>query len=375
MTNTQKINMLSSDFKNQYLRTIADCDNTLFRHPQRTMADRLQAILPLAEKYYEADCYGQGKLVNEFEHEVATMLGHEDALFLPSGTMAQTMALRIWAEKKQNNKVAFHPTSHLQLHEQNAYQALHNLDACLVGKPDKVISREDLDTINMPLAALLLELPMREIGGQLPTWNELKAQQEWSKQQGVALHLDGARLWSCSEYYQKSLAEIGSLFDSVYVSFYKDLDGIAGAMLAGSADFISEARIWTRRLGGNLITLFPDILAAKQGLTDNLPLMPEFVAKAATIAKLFNQQVPTRTVPLSPPCNIFHLLIEQPAKELMPKVLKWSEQHRIALLPLPRMFNEISCRFELTIGQNALKISNKDWQKAIASFASEIILD
>ncbi|PKI17594.1 threonine aldolase family protein [Colwellia sp. 12G3] len=367
--------MLSSDFKKQYLRTLANCDNSLFRHPQRTMTERLQSLLPLAAQYSEADCYGQGELVNEFEQQVAAMLGHEAALFLPSGTMAQTMALRIWAEKKHCNQVAFHPTSHLQLHEQNAYQVLHGLDSCLVGKLNEVINRADLDTIHIPLAALLLELPMREIGGQLPTWKELEAQQKWAKSQGIALHLDGARLWSCSEYYQKTLAEIGSLFDSVYVSFYKDLDGIAGAMLTGSAEFIDEARIWTRRLGGNLITLFPDILAAKQGLTDNIPLMPDFVAKAATIAKLFNQHFPTHTIPLCPPCNLFHLVIEQSAKELMPKVMKWSEQYNMALLPLPRTQTDTSCRFEISIGQNALKVSNHDWQKAIASFAHDIILD
>jgi threonine aldolase len=371
-TRIQKSNMLSNEFKKQYLRTLADCDHTLFRHPQRSMAERLQAIIPLAAQYKEADCYGQGALVNEFEQQTADLLGHDAALFLPSGTMAQTMALRIWAEQKNCNKVAFHPTSHLQLHEQNAYQALHGLEACLVGKPDDVISREDLDAIPLPLAALLLELPMREIGGQLPTWDELNAQQAWAREQGVALHLDGARLWSCTEYYQKSLAEIGSLFDSVYVSYYKDLDGIAGAMLAGSTDFICAARIWTRRLGGNLITLFPYILAAKQGVAVNLPLMPEFIAKAAIIAKLFNQQAAMRTIPLNPPCNLFHLVIEQNADGLMPEVMKWSQQHKIALLPLPRTLTSTSCRFELTLGQNALKISDQDWHKAIASFAFEV---
>jgi threonine aldolase len=364
--------MLSNEFKTQYLHTLTDCDNTLFRHPHRTMAERLQAIIPLAEQFAETDCYGQGALVNAFERQIAELLGHEAALFMPSGTMAQTMALRIWAEQKHCNRLAFHPTSHLQLHEQNAYQALHGLDAFLVGRPDGVISRADLDAIPLPLAALLLELPMREIGGQLPSWGELLAQQTWAKQHHVAMHLDGARLWSCTEYYQKSLAEIGSVFDSVYVSFYKDLDGIAGAMLAGSTDFISEARIWTRRLGGNLITLFPDILAAKQGLADHLPLMPEYVAKAATIAKLFNQQGAMRTIPLSPPCNLFHLVVEQSADELMPKVMLWSQQHKIALLPLPRTLTDTSCRFELTLGQNALKLSDEDWHKAIASFAKEI---
>jgi len=366
--------MLTNEFKSQYLRTLSNCKHSLVRHPQRTMVERLQAILPLAAQYAEADCYGQGELINEFEQQVATMLGHQAAIFLPSGTMAQPMALRIWAEQKQCNTVAFHPTSHLQLHEQNGYQALHGLDACLVGEPNEVINCAELNAIQLPIAALLLELPMREIGGQLPTWKELTAQQAWAKQQGVALHLDGARLWSCSDYYQKSLAEIGSVFDSVYVSFYKDLDGIAGAMLAGSTDFIREARIWTRRLGGNLITLFPDILAAKQGLVDNLPMMPEFVTKAATIANLFNQQAATHTIPLHPPCNLFHLVIDQCAEQLMPKVMRWTAQHNIALLPLPRALTDTSCCFELSIGKNALAMSDQDWQSAIVSFANEIML-
>jgi threonine aldolase len=336
------------------------------------MAERLQSIISLSTQYIEADCYGQGPLVNEFEQQIATMLGQEAALFLPSGTMAQTMALRIWAEQKHCNRVAFHPTSHLQLHEQNAYQALHGLDACLIGKADTVIDYEDLNAVPLPLAAVLLELPMREIGGQLPSWNELEMQQKWARQNDFALHLDGARLWSCAEYYQKSLAEIAGLFDSVYVSFYKDLDGIAGAMLAGSADFISKAKIWTRRLGGNLFTLFPDILAAKQGLATHLPVMPKYVAKAASIAKLFNQQTNIHTIPLNPPCNLFHLIIEQSAEELMPKVMHWSQQQEIALLPFPRTLTDSSCRFELTIGQNALSLSDEEWAKAITSFAKQI---
>jgi threonine aldolase len=84
--------MLSIKFKNQYQRTLAACDRTLFRHPKRSMAARLQAIIPLAVQYKEADCYGQGPLINEFKQQVAKLLGQQAALFLPSGTMAQTMA-------------------------------------------------------------------------------------------------------------------------------------------------------------------------------------------------------------------------------------------------------------------------------------------
>jgi threonine aldolase len=229
-----------------------------------------------------------------------------------------------------------------------------------------------LVTIPQPIAALLIELPMREIGGQLPSWDELLDQRDWASNNKVAMHLDGARLCSCTEYYQNSLAEIGCLFNSVYVSFYKDLDGSAEAMLAGSDDFVAKERIWTRRLGGNLITLFPDILAAKQGLAEHLPQMAKYVNKAETIAGLFNQHSVTQTIPLSPPCNLFHLLIEQKAALLMPKVEKWTQQHKIALLPLPRTLTDTSCRFEITLGLNALKLNDEDWAKAIASFANAI---
>jgi threonine aldolase len=73
----------------------------------------------------------------------------------------------------------------------------------------------------------------------------------------VALHLDGARLWECRPFYGRDYAQIAGLFDSVYVSFYKTLGGIAGAALAGPADVIAEARVWQRRQGGNLVRLFP----------------------------------------------------------------------------------------------------------------------
>jgi threonine aldolase len=364
--------MLTERFKSDYQAILKKCDSTLFRHPQLSTAERLQALIPLANQYPDADVYGQGGLVREFEAEVATKLGQEDAIFLPSGTMAQVMALRIWAEEKNNNTVAFHPSSHLQLHEQNAYQVLHGLQSVLLGQPDKVIALVDIEIINTDIAALLIELPMREIGGQLPSWEQLQSQSEWARQQNVAFHLDGARLWSCESYYQKSLSEIASLFDSVYVSFYKDLDGIAGAVLAGSKYFIDKARIWSRRCGGNLITQFPDVLAAKIGLDKHLPLMPEYVDKAGRIAEFFNQQDNIRVIPKLPPCNLFHLVISQTDSELMPKVAKWFQQNDIALLPLPRTCDKNYSRFEITIGQNGIALSNEQWKTAIKSFADFI---
>ncbi|MFT5452660.1 MAG: threonine aldolase [Enterobacterales bacterium] len=361
--------MLSEAPRANYLKVISNCGKILFRHPQRTMAERLKAIIPLAESFGEVDNYGVGEFVNQFENEVAMLLGHEAAVFLPSGTMAQVMALKIWADEKQCNNVAFHPTSHLQLHEQLAYQELYHLNGILTGADEKVISTSDLDSLDVELAALLLELPMREIGGQLPSWEELKAQREWATNNNVALHLDGARLWSCETYYQKSLSEIAGLFDSAYVSFYKDLDGIAGAMLLGSTEFIEKARVWARRCGGNIVTQFPNVMAAIDGLSKHLPLMPEYVVKAGIIAEYFGQQDNIELIPGKPQTNLFHLVIDQAPELIMPKIAQWSNQNNIALLPLPRSGRTPLCknssRFEITIGQNALAQENNYWKNAI----------
>jgi threonine aldolase len=364
--------MLSNEFKADYLQLIGNCHYSLIRHPKLSMAEQLQALIPLSEKYSESETYGKGRLINEFEQEIADLLGHPSALFVPSGTMAQLIALRIWADQKNSNKVAFHPLSHLQLHEQNAYKELHALEACMVGDVDRVVTLGDLNKLKQSISALLLELPMREIGGQLPDWQDLVNQRQWATENDVALHLDGARLWSCSDCYDKPLAEISGLFDSVYVSFYKDLDGIAGAMLLGSNVFIEQARTWLRRCGGNLITMFPDVLAAKVGVSNNLPLMDEFVLKAKKVAAYFNDLTPFRTIPLHPQVNLFHLEIDQVDSLLMPKIASWSAQNEIAILPWPRSTNGTSSRFEITIGKNALQLSDITWQHAIHSLGNAL---
>ena len=212
----------------------------------------------------QPDRYGEGSLINDFEQEVATLLGKEAAMFVPSGTMAQQIALRIWSERRRSTTVAFHPTCHLELHEQGGYAFLHGLRARLIGEATRLLTLDDLCATPGSLAALLLELPQREIGGQLPAWADLEQQVAWARQRELPVHLDGARLWECGPYYNRPLAEIAALFDSVYVSFYKGLGAIAGAALLGSTEFIAEARVWLRRHGGNLVQLFPFVISAQR---------------------------------------------------------------------------------------------------------------
>lgn len=285
------------------------CTRFLSHHYPSSPQSQLAELAAWTDPELEADRYGTGRLIADFEAEVATLLGKEAALFLPSGTMAQPIALRIWAERAGRRAVAFHPTCHLELHEESAYRVLHGLHGVLVGNQHQPLTRADLDGVREPLAALLLELPQREIGGQLPSWDELNAQCAWARERGVALHLDGARLWECRPFYGRPYATIAELFDSVYVSFYKILGGIAGAALAGPADLIAEARVWQRRQGGNLARLFPYVLAARKGLNERLGRIDAYVAHAQAVAAAI-ATLPALTVqPQSPQTNMFHLFV------------------------------------------------------------------
>src|SRR6185503_6820882 len=109
-------------------------------------------------------------------------------------TMAQQIALRIHADARGIRAVAFHPTCHLEIHEDKAYQRLHDLVGVTVGNARTLFTLEDLKRVSEPLAAVLFELPQREIGGRLPLWDDLKKQVAFVKQRGAAAHLDGARL-------------------------------------------------------------------------------------------------------------------------------------------------------------------------------------
>jgi threonine aldolase len=332
------------------------------------MADQLAAISAQARQYPRQDYYGEGELIESFETEVAALLGKEAAVFLPSGTMAQAIALRLWSERKGSNYVGFHSTSHLELHENKAYQALHGLHGVQLGGADRVISLADLEAVSGRLSAVLLELPMREIGGQLPTWEELQSQSQWAREHDIALHMDGARLWQCAPYYGRSMAEIAALFDSVYLSFYKDMGGIAGSVLAGTDDFIQSARTWIRRAGGNLYSQFPYVLAARAGMERNLAAMSGAVADAGWLAGCLNQIKGLETLPVNPPTNLFHLLVPGSPTELVEYACDWSEQQQVFILPMPRAQLGSRSIVEFSLGRGFAEVERGQWELWLGDF-------
>lgn len=314
----------------------------------------------------DGDSYGNGAIIEDFQTELAKLLGKENAVFFPSGTMAQQIALRIHCDELGVKRVAYHPLCHLEIHEQDGMKELHHLEAVLPVEPDKLITLADVKAIEGKIACLLLELPQREIGGQLPPFAELEAISAYCREQGIRLHLDGARLFEVLPYYGKTAAEVAALFDSVYVSFYKGIGGIAGALLAGTEALTRQAKVWKRRHGGDLISLYPYILSAKFYLDRRLPLMAQFYADALELAALYNACPGVVTLPEVPVCNMFHVHIGLAKEQAESLLLAVYESTGVGLTGNLKERGPQECGFEVTLADRYAAVPKDRLQAAFA---------
>lgn len=307
------------------------CNRWLMGHGDTAPAEWLREVASAAREE-EPDRYGAKGEVAALEREVAELLGKEDAAFMPGGVMAQQTALRAWTERSSTDAVAVHGLSHFVLHELDALAQLHRLRVEHLTDEPRPATVADLDALPGPLAAVSIELPLRDAGYLLPGWEELVALSERARERGVPLHLDGARLWESQPFYGRPHAEIADLADSVYVSFYKGLGGMAGAALAGPADLVAEARRWRTRHGGTLFTLLPYAVAARHGLSTRLPRMQEYVDRARDLAIGLDALDGVRVLPQPPHTNAFRLFVDAPADALEDANVVAMESDKVALL-------------------------------------------
>lgn len=326
-------------------------------HGNRTVGV-LQEALQTIPADQPSDIYGNGDLIKMFEKKMADLLGHEDAVFFPSGTMAQQIALRIWSDEKLLRKVAYHPLCHLEIHEQDGLKELHGIEPVLVGEADRLMTFDDVKALP-EVSCLLLELPQRELGGLLPSVEELETICAYARAKGIRLHLDGARLLEILPYYETSASDIGRLFDSVYISFYKGLGGIAGAILAGPDSFCRDARIWKRRYGGDLISLYPYILSADHYFEQRKDRMTTYHAVAKELARRLNAIPGISTRPLEPVSNMFHLDFNGTKRDVEEQLIQIHQSTGIGIAGY-LVEKGPFCATEINVGDSALSISDEE---------------
>ncbi|MCS0600972.1 beta-eliminating lyase-related protein [Streptomyces sp. LP11] len=318
------------------LAAVAGAERVLARTGvHRTVGRRLADLLEAAPGVYDldqpVDVYGN-RIVADLEQRVAALLGTEAAAFFPTGTMAQQVALRCWADRTGNRAVALHALAHPETHERHAFSQVSGLRPVRVTSEPRLPTAAEIRDLAEPFGTLMLELPLRDAGYVLPAWEELTGAVEAARERDAVVHFDGARLWETTPHFGRSLAEIAGLADSVYVSFYKSLDGFGGAALAGPGTLVEEARTWRHRYGGMVFQQFPTALSALVGLARELPRLPEYVRHARVVATALREgfaeaRVPwARVHPEEPHTHEFQVWLPYDADVLMDTALRQAEE-------------------------------------------------
>ena len=202
------------------------------------------------------DVYGEDPTVNLLEERTAALLGKEAALFVPTGTMGNQIALQV--HTRRGDEVLLGEDAHLAADESGAGAAWAGVQFRAVGRgglftPDElraVIQEPDMHCPRQRLVAV--ENPHNRAGGRVFSMRDALGIAELARASHLGLHLDGARLWNAAVALAVPVAELAAPFDTVNVCYSKGLGAPVGSALAGSRALITEARHYRKMFGGGM---------------------------------------------------------------------------------------------------------------------------
>ena len=236
------------------------------------------------------DMMGEDPTVAALEHRTAVLLGKEAALFVPSGTMANQIALGVHA--MPGEEVLCDPTSHIVLWEGGGIARLSGVSTQTVKPANGLLTLDDLKDKIRPddchyskTRVVSLENTQNRAGGRVHPFEEVARISRWARAEGLAMHLDGARLMNAVVASKVSADRWGDLFDSVSICFSKGLGAPVGSALAGSSAFIRKAHRLRKVFGGAMRQSGILAAGALHGLDHHVERLAEDHENAQIIAR------------------------------------------------------------------------------------------
>lgn len=256
-------------------------------------ADYARLLGRLAENPgIEVDNYSRDGVVALLEQQMATLLGKEMAVYLPTGTLANHLAVRLLAGGRR--RVLVQQESHIYNDAGDGAQQLSGLTLVPLApglatftleQVESEVRRLETGRVHVAVGAISIESPVRRASGELFNFDEMQKISKFARAREIGLHLDGARLFLASAYTGVSPATYSALFDTVYVSLYKYFNSASGAILAGPRGLLENLYHERRMFGGGLSQVWPEAAVALHYLDG----FADRYARAVTVAETLFQ--------------------------------------------------------------------------------------
>ena len=212
----------------------------------------------MAEAAVGDDVWGDDPTVIELEAEVARMLGKEAAVYVPSGTMGNQIAIR--SQTRPGDEIFIHEPAHVVVHEQGGAAALSGVQTRMLPGAGGVLDvetiavrlRDPADPHHARQSLLCLENTIGEMGGRVLPAERMAELAGFAHEHGLRVHLDGARIWNAAVASGRTPAEVAAPVDSASVCFSKGLGAPVGSAVVGSAELIEAARRNRKLFGGGM---------------------------------------------------------------------------------------------------------------------------
>ena len=249
------------------------------------------------------DVFEDDPTVKKLEERVAELLGHEAALYVPSGTMANQTSLRVLTEP--GDEILCESGSHIFNYEVAAASALSGIQLHPLVAPNGILSPEIIepwirpDNIHTPATKVLaLENTHNRAGGTVYPMNGILEIKRLADIYNLLFYLDGARLWNAAAYHKVRPSEIARHFDCVSVCFSKGLGAPVGSAVVSTRERIKKARRIRKMLGGGMRQVGIIASGALYAIEHNMERISDDHRRAATLAR--NLQA----------CSLFDIKIE-----------------------------------------------------------------